>query len=116
MRLPIDISSSFRKGIKMVSAIERQILQSQVMERIQQVQQQHPDMQQQYFKIQFDQERRKLKKKVNESDQIHHTTVGKEEEKKQQKNYPREQETVEESVDGERSTEQNQHDHIDIQV
>ncbi len=43
----------------MVSAIEKQILQSQVMERIQQVQQQHPDMQQQYFNVQLSQERRK---------------------------------------------------------
>ncbi|TSA44995.1 MAG: hypothetical protein D4R56_06240 [Deltaproteobacteria bacterium] len=100
----------------MVSAIERQILQSQVMERIQQVQQQHPDMQQQYFKIQFDQERRKLKKKVYESGQINHVTVGEEEGKKQQKDHPRDEEAVEQIVDGKASNEQKQHDHIDIQV
>lgn len=100
----------------MVSAVERQILQSQVMERIQQVQQQHPDMQQQYFKIQFDQERRKLKKKVNESDHIHYATVGEDEGKKQAKDHPQEQEAVEQVVDGKASTEANQHDHIDIKV
>ena len=100
----------------MVSAIERQILQSQVVERIQQVQQQHPDMQQQYFKIQFGQERRKLKKKVNESDQIHHVTVGEEEGKKQQKDHPREDESAEQVVDGKASGEQKQYDHIDIKV
>jgi hypothetical protein len=100
----------------MVSAIERQLLQSQVMERIQQVQQQHPDMQQQYFKIQFGQERRKFKKKVNESDEIHHATVGEEEGEKQQKDHPREQESAEQVIDGQASSEQKQHDHIDIKV
>lgn len=100
----------------MVSAIERQILQSQVMERIQQVQQQHPDMQQQYFKIQFGQERRKLKKKVNESDMIHNATVGEEEGEKQQKDHPKEQEAAEQVVDGKATSEQKQHDHIDIKV
>jgi hypothetical protein len=100
----------------MVSAIERQILQSQVMERIQQVQQQHPDMQQQYFKIQFGQERRKLKKKVNESDKTHHATVGEEEGKKQQQDPPREQESAEQVVDGNATSGQKQHDHIDIKV
>ena len=100
----------------MVSAIEKQILQSQVMERIQQVQQKHPDMQQQYFEIQFGQERRKLNKKVNESDQIHHAKVGEEEGKKQQKDPPQEQEAPEQVVDGNASSEQKQHDHIDIKV
>jgi hypothetical protein len=99
----------------MVSAIERQILQSQVMERIQQVQQQHPDMQQQYFKIQFGQERRKLKKKINESDRIHHATVGEEEGKKEQQDPSRE-ESAEQVVDGSTSSEQKQIDHIDIKV
>jgi hypothetical protein len=100
----------------MVGAIERQILQSQVTERIQQVQQQHPDMQQQYFKIQFELERRKLKKKVNESDKIHHQTIGEEEGEKQAKDHPREHEAVEQVVDEKASTEQNHLDHIDIKV
>lgn len=100
----------------MVSAIEKQVLQSQVMERIQQVQQQHPDMQQHYFKIQFGQDRRKLKKKVNESDQIHHTLVNGEERKKQQQDAPREEESAEPSVEGSAAGEQKHHDHIDIKV
>lgn len=100
----------------MVSAIERQILQSQVIERIQQVQQQHPDMQQQYFEIQLSQERRKLKKKVNESDKIHHATVGEEEGGNQRKDHPQEQEAAEQVVDGKATSEQKQHDHIDIKV
>jgi hypothetical protein len=100
----------------MVIAVERQVLQSQVTERIQQVQQQHPDMQQQYFKIQFGQERRKLKKKVNKSDEIYHATVGEDEWKKQQKDHQRGQESAEQVIDGDPSSEQKQHDHIDIKV
>ena len=100
----------------MVSAIEKQILQSQVVERIQQVQQRHPDMQQQYFEMQLSQERRELKKKVNESDKIHHATVDEEEGEKQQKDHPREQEAAEQVVDGKATSELKQHDHIDIKV
>lgn len=100
----------------MVSAIEKQVLQSQVMERIQQVQQQHPDMQQQYFKIQFGQDRRKLNKKVNESDHINHTTVGEKEEKNKQKDHPREQQSAEQTEEGTVVSEHKQHDHIDIKV
>jgi hypothetical protein len=56
----------------MVSAIERQILQSKVIERIQQVQQQHPDLQQQYFEVHLGQERRRMTKKINESEEMYH--------------------------------------------
>jgi hypothetical protein len=100
----------------MVSAIEKQVLQSQVMERIQQVQQQHPDMQQQYFKIQFGQDRQKLKKKINESGQIDHTTIDAEEEEKRQKDHPRQQGSAEQAVEEKMTREPKQHDHIDIKV
>lgn len=100
----------------MVSAIERQLLQSQVIARIQQVQQLHPDMQQQYFKSQLSQERHKLTKKVKESEDIHHAKVGNKEGEKQQKNHPREQDRAEEAVDGKAPGEHRQHDHIDIKV
>lgn len=100
----------------MAGTIERQVLQSQVVDRIQQVQQQHPDMQQHYFGIQFSQERSKLRKKVNESEHINHTKVGEEEGKKEQQDHPREQEAAEQVVDGKETSEQNQHDHIDIKV
>jgi hypothetical protein len=100
----------------MVSAIERQVLQSQVIERIQQVQQKHPDMQQQYFEIQLGQDRRKLKNKVNESVKIHNAKVGEEEGKKQQRDHQREQESAEQIAGGKATGEQIQHDHIDIKV
>jgi hypothetical protein len=100
----------------MVSAIEKQVLQSQVMERVQQVQQQHPDMQQQYFKIQFGKDRQKLKKKVNESDQIHHATIDAEEEKRRRKDHPQEEGSAEQDAEGQMTGEPKQHDHIDIKV
>jgi len=101
----------------MFSAIERQVLQSQVIDRIQQVQQRHPEMQQQYFENQLGQERRKLGKKVNESDAIHHAKVNEDERNRQQGDAPRDREPAEqEDVDGKASGEQKQRDHIDIKV
>jgi hypothetical protein len=100
----------------MGSAIEKQVLQSQVMDRIQQVQQQHPDMQQQYFNVQLAQERRRLKKKENESDEIYHAKIGDEDGEKQQKDNPQEPGAAEQDIDGKASGEQKQHDHIDIKV
>ena len=99
----------------MVSAIERQILQSKVIERIQQVQQQHPDLQQQYFEVHFSQERRKMTKKINESDEMYHIDLS-EEGKKDQKERQKKHETTEPGGDGEASSEQEQHGHIDIKV
>jgi hypothetical protein len=100
----------------MVSTIEKQILQSQVMERIQQVQQQHADMQQQYFNIQLSQERRRLKNKINKSGEIHHARVGEEDGERQQKDHPRQQGAPEQEIDGKASDKQKQPDHIDIKV
>jgi hypothetical protein len=100
----------------MVSAIEKQILQSQVMERIQQVQQQHPDMQQQYFNIQLSQERSRLKNKINKSEEIYHARVDDDDGERQQKDHPRQQEAPEQEIDGKASGKQKQHNHIDIKV
>jgi len=99
----------------MVSAIERQILQSKVIERIQQVQQQHPDLQQQYFEVHLGQERRKMTKKINESVEMYHIDLS-EEGKKDQKDRQKKHETTEPGGDGEASSEQEQHGHIDIKV
>jgi hypothetical protein len=100
----------------MVSAIEKQILQSQVMERIQQVQQQHSDMQQQYFNIQFDRERRKLKKKIIKSEEIYHTKIGEDDEARRHKDHLRQQSAPEQEISGKASVEERQPDHIDIKV
>ncbi|MCE5264231.1 MAG: hypothetical protein LLG97_11930 [Deltaproteobacteria bacterium] len=100
----------------MVSAIEKQVLQSQVLERIQQVQQQHPDLQQQYFKVQFGEERRRLKKKVNQSDHIDHTTVDGEGGQKEPRHHPDEPEPEERLLDESTAAGPKQPDHIDIKV
>ena len=99
----------------MVSAIERQILQSKVIERIQQVQQQHPDLQQQYFEVQLSQERRRMMKKINESEEMYHVNIG-EEGKKHQKDQQEHHETTAPQVDLESSGEQESNSHIDIKV
>jgi hypothetical protein len=100
----------------MVSAIEKQILQSQVVDRIQQIQQQHSDMQQQYFNVHFAQERGKLQKKVNVSRGINHAEITGEDERKQQKNNPQEQGAAKRDIAEEATGGQEQHDHIDLEV
>jgi hypothetical protein len=61
----------------MVRAIDAQqiILQSSVMEKIQQVQQQNPDMQQKYFALQLSEQDRLLKEEVNESDESEKSSI-----------------------------------------
>ena len=63
----------------MVRAIDAQqiILQSSVMEKIQQVQQQNPDMQQKYFALRLSEQDRLLKEEVNESDESENQTLKK---------------------------------------
>ncbi len=100
----------------MVSAIEKQVLQSQVMERIQQVQQQHPDLQQQYFKVQFGEERRRLRKKVNQSDHIDNATVDGEGRQKEHSPHSDEPEQQELLLDEGTASGLKQPDHIDIKV
>ena len=99
----------------MVSAIERQILQSNVIERIQQTQQKHPDLQQQYFEVHLNKERHKMTKKINEFVEMYHIDHG-EERKNQQKDRQKENETTEPDGDGEAPNEQDQHCHIDVKV
>lgn len=100
----------------MVSAIEKQVLQSQVLDRIQQVQQQHPDMQQQYFNIQLSEERRKMKKKVPASDEIYHAKIDGDDWKGKDRDHAREQTITEQGRAEQASTESNPTDHIDIKV
>ena len=55
----------------MLSTIEMQqsIAQLQAMEKIQQVQQQHADLQQRHFATQFNEERKRLKDKVKDAEE-----------------------------------------------
>lgn len=106
----------FDKGMVMVSPIEKQVLQSQILDRIQQVQQQHSEMQQQYFNIQLSEERRKLKKKVNKSEEVFNAKVDEDHWTRQDKKDQQEQDGGEPGTEGKASGDLKQPDHIDIKV
>ena len=48
--------------------VTQTLLQTNSIERVQQVQQQHPDTQQRYFEIELEQEKRRSKEKLKESE------------------------------------------------
>ena len=75
----------------MVRAIDAQqvILQSSMAERIQQIQQQHADMQQRYFSMQLSEHDRLLKEKVKKSDETDKAII---KEKEEHENGRRKQE------------------------
>ena len=102
----------------MVTPIDRSqsILQTTVQERVQQVQQQHPDMQQRYFDIQLTQERKKNLQKVKESEEMDRIQVREEEGRKQQKDKQEDNETAAHDLHKEASADKNQCSHIDIKA
>ena len=61
----------------MVRAIDAQqvILQSSIAEKVQQIQQQNPDMQQRYFALQLSEQDRLLKEKVNKSEESEKASI-----------------------------------------
>ncbi|MBN1547900.1 MAG: hypothetical protein JW902_14715 [Syntrophaceae bacterium] len=77
----------------MVRPIDAQqsILQSSPMEKVQQVQQQHTDMQQRYFKLQLTEERRLQKEKVKDLEQKETTAIRDSFEREQNKREMRDQ-------------------------
>jgi hypothetical protein len=102
----------------MASAVDRQqsILQTNITERIQQVQQQHPDMQQRYFEIQLAQERRKMMKKINDPGQMDRVRMRKDEEEGQGKKKRKKSDSPLDDTLRETSSEAEPHSHIDIKV
>jgi len=101
-----------------VRAIDRQesILQSNITERIQQIQQQHPDIQQRYFEIQLRQEHKKKLQRVSESDEkepVHSREEGK---KRHDESQRKDESTRAISLDESSSDPDDQHGHIDIKV
>lgn len=65
--------------------MQQSVLQTVVAERVQQVQQQHPDMQQRYFEHHLNQERIKKLNKVNDYNEMEHIRLRDREAKKQRK-------------------------------
>lgn len=102
----------------MVRAIDRQetILQSNITERIQQTQQQHPDIQQRYFETQLRQEHKKKLQRILESEEkepVHFREEGKKRHEEQQR---RDQNPRAASPDESFSDHDEEHGHIDIKV
>jgi hypothetical protein len=65
--------------------INQSVLQSVISERVQQVQQQHPDMQQRYFEHQLTQDRIKKQHKVDDFEEMDYIQLRDKEERKQRK-------------------------------
>ena len=68
----------------MVRAIDAQqvILQSNMAEKVQQIQQQNPDMQQRYFPLHLSEQDRLLKEKVKQSEESEKAAIKEKEERK----------------------------------
>jgi len=102
----------------MVSPIERQqsILQTNIADRIQQIQQQHPDMQQRYFEIQFREERRKMLQKVKDSEDAERVSIRDEEGRKRHAGDHGETEAEVNEPNKQTSPDPDQHGHVDVKV
>lgn len=61
--------------------LQQILTQSNSMERVQQTQQQHPDMQQRYFGVQLSEERKHLKEAVKNSEETEKSRIRDEEQK-----------------------------------
>ncbi len=61
--------------------LQQILTQSNSMERVQQTQQQHPDMQQRYFSVQLSEETKHLKEAVKNSEETEKSKIRDEEEK-----------------------------------
>jgi len=59
--------------------VQQVLLQSNVVERVQQVQQQHADVQQRYFEDQLTKEKRELKEKVKDIEETERLMINEEE-------------------------------------
>jgi hypothetical protein len=77
--------------------LQQILTQSNSMERVQQTQQQHPDMQQRYFGIQLSEERKLLKETVKNAEETEKSRIrGEEEKERRQKKMKSETEGAEE--------------------
>jgi hypothetical protein len=65
------------------------VLQSVISERVQQVQQQHPDRQQRYFEHELTQERLRNENKINEYDELDYIKFRDNGERKERRDQPK---------------------------
>ncbi len=69
--------------------VQQIILQSNAVERVQQVQQQHPDLQQRYFADQLNKEKSSLKEKVKDLEESERLMIKEEERQPKRKKNPK---------------------------
>lgn len=69
--------------------VQQIILQSNAVERVQQVQQQHPDLQQRYFADQLNKEKSLLKEKVKDLEESERLMIKEEERQPKRKKNPK---------------------------
>ena len=103
----------------MVRAIDAQqvILQSSVAERIQQIQQQNPDMQQRYFALQLSEQDRLLKDKISQTDESEEATLkGKKEKNSKQQEGNRSNQDDPQLIVAEQDESTDEGGHINIKV
>ncbi len=102
----------------MVSPVDRQqsILQSNITERVQQTQQQHPDMQQRYFEIQLEQERRKMMHKVKDSQEAEHIKLKEDEHRKRHQEHQKQDENQTCDTPVMLSDDPDQGSHVDVKA
>jgi oligoendopeptidase F len=96
--------------------MQQSVLQTVVTERVQQVQQQHPDMQQRYFEHQLTQERIKKLHKVNDYDEMERIRLRDNEEKRQHKDQQKNRDTEKPAPETEASISPDQPGRVNIKV
>lgn len=96
--------------------IQQSVLQTVITERIQQVQQQHPDMQQRYFDQHLSQERIKKMHKVNDYEEKENVRFREKKEQRQPRDQHSKGETDTQDIDVEVSISPDQPGRINIKV
>jgi len=96
--------------------IQQSVLQTIMTERIQQVQQQHPDMQQRYFYHHLSQERIKKMHKVNDSEEKENVRFREKDEQRQPGDQQSNGDTEMRDLDVEATISPDQSGHINIKV
>jgi hypothetical protein len=96
--------------------IQQSVLQTVMTERIQQVQQQHPDMQQRYFEHHLSQEKIKKMHKVNDPEEMDNVRFREKEEQRQPRDQHSNGDTETQNLDVEASTSPDQQGRINIKV
>jgi len=69
--------------------VKQVFLQTNSVEKVQQTQQQHPDMQQRYLEIQLNEEKKVQKEQVNYSGEAEKARIGQKKEEEQRKGAPK---------------------------